>query len=90
MDLEAGFLLGPAFVSDLEESTNGTLLIFVLDAKMGGLAHIGKSREDAQGDLEGIGIENCKIGTRLQVSFLCLEKNHKHERLKRNFKKGKV
>lgn len=39
------------------------LLIFILDAKMGGLTLIDKGKETAQGDLECIDRENCKTGT---------------------------
>lgn len=39
------------------------ILIFILDAKMGGLARIGTGKEISQGDLEGIGRKNCKIET---------------------------
>lgn len=61
------------------------LLIFILDTKMGGLACIGKGKEIPQGELEGIGIGNCKIGTGLQIGFFyCLEENQKHKILKRN------
>lgn len=38
------------------------VLILMLDAKMRGLACTGKRKEISQGDLEGIGRENCKIG----------------------------
>lgn len=66
------------------------IVIFVLDAKMGGSVRIGKGKQIPQGDLEGIGIGNCEIGTGLQIGFLCLEKNQKRERPKRNLEKGKV
>lgn len=46
------------------------IFFFSLDAKMGGLVHIGKGKEIPQGDLEVIGIGNCKIGTGLQIAFL--------------------
>lgn len=39
------------------------LLIFILDAKMGGFILIDKGKETPQGDLECIERENCKIGT---------------------------
>lgn len=39
------------------------LLIFTLDAKMGGLILTDKGKETPQGDLECIDRENCETGT---------------------------
>lgn len=61
------------------------LLTFIFDAKMGGLTLIGKGKEIPQGDPNGIGIEN-RVADRFS---LCLNKNQKHKRLKRNWKRAR-
>lgn len=45
------------------------LLIFILDAKMGGLILIDKGKETPQGDLECIDRETCKTGTGQEVDI---------------------
>lgn len=65
------------FVNNLEGSTNGGIdyFFYILDATMGGLAGIGKGREITQGDLEGIGMENCNWERGCRQVFFVQRKN---------------
>lgn len=44
--------------------------MFTFDAKMGDFTPIGKGKEIPQRDPKDISIEDCKMGTGLQIRFL--------------------